>query len=93
MADSWFSSIGNMRFIHEKIKKYFILALKSNRLIAVSQEDKLQGRFHRIDSLDWSGSPICAWIKTMDVAILLHRQIFINKDGSEGILYLINNDI
>ena len=62
-------------------------------MIALSQEDKLQGRFHRIDSLDWSGSPICAWIKTMDVAILLHRQIFINKDGSEGILYLISNDI
>ncbi|MCK5818524.1 MAG: hypothetical protein KAH18_04575 [Psychromonas sp.] len=29
----------------------------------------------------------------MNVAILLHRQIFKNKDGSEGILYLISNDI
>ena len=29
----------------------------------------------------------------MDVAILLHRQIFINKDGSEGILYLISNSV
>jgi hypothetical protein len=29
----------------------------------------------------------------MDIPIILHRQIFKNKDGSEGILYLISNDI
>jgi len=93
LADSWFSSTGNMKFIGEKMKKHFILALKSNRLVALSKEDKLQGRFVRIDSLDWSGSPICGWIKGMDFPIILHRQIFKNKDGSEGILYLISNDI
>ncbi|UJF17067.1 transposase [Vibrio sp. SS-MA-C1-2] len=93
LADSWFSSIGNMKFINDKIKKYFLLALKSNRLIALSKEDKLEGRFQRIDSLDWSDSPILGWVKGMDIPIILHRQIFKNKDGSEGILYLISNDI
>ena len=93
LADSWFSSIGNMRFIHEKMKKHFVLALKSNRLVALSKEDKLQGRFQRIDSLDWSDTPICGWVKGMDTPIILHRQIFKNKGGSEGILYLISNDI
>ncbi|MCK5818550.1 MAG: sterol desaturase family protein [Psychromonas sp.] len=24
--------------------------------------EKLQGRFHRIDSLDWTEYPICAWV-------------------------------
>jgi hypothetical protein len=93
LADSWFSSTGNMKFIHEKMKKYFLLALKSNRLIALSKEDKQQGRFVRIDSLAWSDSPICGWVKGMDIPIILHRQIFKNKNGSEGILYLISNDI
>ena len=41
------------------MKKYFVLALKSNSLVALSKEDKLQGRFQRIDTLDWSESPIC----------------------------------
>jgi len=82
-----------MKFIHEKMKKHFVLALKSNRLVALSKEDKLQGRFQRIDTLDWSESPILGWVKGMDIPILLHRQIFKNKDGSEGILYLISNDI
>ncbi|MCK5818686.1 MAG: hypothetical protein KAH18_05420 [Psychromonas sp.] len=41
--------------------------LKINRLIVLSREDKLQGRFHRIDSLDWSEAPSCGWVKAMDV--------------------------
>ena len=93
LADSWFSSTGNMKFIGEKMKKHFVLALKSNRLVALSKEDKLQGRFVRIDPLDWSDSPICGGVKGMDFPILLHRQMFKNKDGSEGKLYLISNDI
>jgi hypothetical protein len=40
LADSWFSSMGNMKFIHEKMEKHFVLALKSNRLVALTKEDK-----------------------------------------------------
>jgi len=40
LAEIWFSSTGNMKFISEKIKKYFIFALKSHRLVGLSKEDK-----------------------------------------------------
>nr|WP_156873931.1 hypothetical protein [Psychromonas hadalis] len=46
-----------------------------------------------IDSLDWSDTPICGWVKGMDIPVVLHRQIFKNKDGSEEALYLISNDV
>ena len=76
------------------LKKYFLLALKSNRLVALSLEDKKAGCFNRIDSLDWSeGKPIKGWIRGLDFPVLLHRQVFTNKDGSRGILYLITNDL
>lgn len=52
------------------MKKYFVLVLKSNSLIALSKEDKLEGCFQRIDSLDWSEFPICGWVKIMDVLII-----------------------
>lgn len=84
LADSWFSSTSNMKFIHEKMKKHFVLALKSNRLVALSKEDKLQGRFQRIDSLDWSESPIYGWVKGLDTPINLHRQIFKKKMAVRG---------
>jgi len=93
LADSWFSSSENMIFVHKQIKKHFIFALKSNRLAALTLKDKKQGKFVRIDDLDWSGKPIQGWVKGLDFPVLLHRQIFTNKDGSTGILYLVSNDL
>jgi len=94
LADSWFSSSENMEYVKKTLKKYFLLALKSNRLVALSLEDKKAGCFNRIDSLDWSeGKPIKGWIRGLDFPVLLHRQVFTNKDGSTGILYLISNDL
>jgi len=93
LADSWFSSSENMKFIHVRLKKYFILALKSNRLVALSLADKQQGRYVRIDALEWSETPVQGWVKGLEFPVLLHRQVFTNKDGSTGLLYLITNDL
>ena len=94
LADSWFASSENMEYVDKKLKKYFLLALKSNRLVALSIEDKKAGCFNRIDSLDWSEEkPIKGWIRGLDFPVLLHRQVFTNKDGSSGILYLVTNDL
>jgi len=93
LADSWFSSAENMQYIHHTLDKYFILALKSNRLIALTKEDRAKGRFSRIDSLTWSETPVQGWVKGLKFPVLFHRQIFTNKDGSTGTLYLISNDI
>jgi hypothetical protein len=43
-----------MKYIHATLEKQFIFALKSNRLIALNKEDKANGRYTRIDSIQWS---------------------------------------
>ena len=53
LMDSWFGAKENFEFI-TKYKKEFISAVKSNRLIALSLEDKKQGRFIRVDKLELS---------------------------------------
>ena len=73
--------------------KYFILALKSNRLVALTKEDKAKGHFTRIDQLQWSEEPVQGWVKGLAFPVLLHRQLFTNKDGSTGTLYLTSNDL
>ena len=93
LADSWFSSSENMMYLHKTLKKYFIFALKSNRLVALTPEDKAQGRYTRIDSIEWSETPVQGWVKGLDFPVLFHRQTFTNKDGSTGILYLISNEL
>ena len=60
----------------------------------MSTEDKAQGRFVRIDALDWSDpTPVQAWIKGLNFPVLLHRQVFTNKDDSTGLLYLACSDL
>jgi hypothetical protein len=93
LADSWFSSAENMKYIHKTLEKFFIFALKSNRLVALTKEDKAKGRYTRIDSIQWSENPVQGWVKGLDFPVLFHRQVFTNKDGSTGTLYLISNDL
>jgi len=94
LADSWFSAKENLAFIRHRLDKHFIVALKANRTVAVSKADKLQGRFTRIDALSWSEeTPVLGWIKGLDFPVLLHRQVFTNKDGSTGTLYLACSDL
>jgi len=52
LNDLWFASAENMRFVKLDLKKEFIMALKSNRKVALSEDDKSIGKYQRIDQLD-----------------------------------------
>ncbi|USE34312.1 transposase [Endozoicomonas sp. SCSIO W0465] len=54
LADSWFCSNDNMMFIRHDCNKHFLMAMKSNRKVSLSLDDKLQGRSQRIDTVDFS---------------------------------------
>jgi DDE superfamily endonuclease len=94
LADSWFSAQENLTFVRQDLGKHFVVALKSNRTLALTLEDKKQGRFIRIDQLSWTEQqPAQAWPKGLDFPVQLSRQVFTNKDGSTGILYLACSDL
>ena len=94
LTDSWCSSQENMIFIRKNLDRHFIMALTSNRTVVLSEADRQPGRFTRIDSLEWTEhTPVHGWIKGVDFPILLHRQVFTNKDGSIGIVYLACSDL
>jgi hypothetical protein len=57
------------------VEKYFIFALKSNRLIALTKDKKAKGRYTRIDSIQWSEEPVQGWVKGLDFPVLFHRSI------------------
>jgi hypothetical protein len=93
LMDSWFGSVENFDFIVKK-KKHFIAALKDNRLVALSEEDKRQGRFVRIDALELSDKQaVRGWLKGYANAVLLVRQVFTNEDGCTGLLNLVCSDL
>ena len=93
LADNWFGSKENMEFI-ESLGKRFIIGVKANRTIALSNKDKKLGKFQQISSLDMrDGESKKVWLKGVPFQVMLIKKVFTNEDGSIGILYLASNDI
>ena len=50
-------------FIRHGCNKHFLIAMKSNRKVSLSLEDRQQGRSQRIDTVDFTeDKPIKGWI-------------------------------
>jgi hypothetical protein len=93
LADSWFASKENFEFILKK-GKHFISALKDNRLVALTEEDKKEGRFVRISELELADQQaVRGWMKGFSHEVLFIRRVFTNKDGSTGLLNLVCSDL
>jgi len=93
LADSWYSSAENMRFI-EKGGKVFIFELKENRQVTDSEKRRNQGEFERLDKLELSqGKPKKVWIKDLEFPVKVFKQVFTNKDGTIGQRFLVSNKL
>ena len=93
LNDIWFSSAENMVFIKGK-KKHFIMPLKSNRKVALSEPLKKQGKWQPISSLTFdTDTPVTIHLESVPFPLLLARQVFINEDGSQGVQYLVTSDL
>lgn len=94
LADSWFSSKENMEYIRVELGRHFVIAIKSNRTVALSYEAKLRGEFERIDKLDLpEGEPVRGWLRGVDFEVVVYRQVFRSEDGSAGTLYLVSSEL
>ncbi len=72
LMDSWFASQENFE-LTLKQKKLFIAALKDIRLVALSREDKKQGRFVRIRELDLADKQaVHGWLRGFEQEVLLN---------------------
>ena len=52
LTDIWFASAENMCFVKLDLQKDFIMALKSNRNVALSEDDKSKGKHRQIEQLE-----------------------------------------
>jgi hypothetical protein len=94
LADNWFGAKENLDYIHHDLGKYFIIGLKSNRTVALSENDKTSGKFQQVKALEMEdGQSKTVWLKGNSFPVILIKKIFKNEDGTTGILYLASNDI
>jgi hypothetical protein len=92
LSDSWFGNSENMKFVHEKHRGKFIFAIKSNRKVALTREDKKNGRYTNIESLKPEGRTVVAYVEQLDFPILITCQVFKNGNDTAA-LYLASNDL
>jgi len=94
LNDIWFAAAENMCFVKLDLKKDFIMALKSNRKVALSADDKSKGKYQRIDQLEVpEGSTQIIYLEGVPFPLHLVRQVFTNEDFSTGVRYLVTNDL
>lgn len=92
IADSWFGSSENMRFIKAK-KKFFIFDMKFNRQVALNQEHRNKSQWTSLAEVDIpENKPTQVWLKDLEFPVLIIKQVFKNKDNNVGVRFLVSND-
>ena len=94
LNDVWFASSENMTLIKTELKKDFVMPVKPNRKVALSEQDKSQGRSQAVETLAMeAGAAQKVWLEQVAFPLLLVKQVFTNKDNSQGFLYLVTSDL
>ena len=94
LADNWFGSKDNMEFIHDELQKSFIFGIKSNRTLALSENDAKNGRHQQVRSLELEEDVVYkVWLKGLAFPMQLLKKVFKNENGTKGTLYLVSNDM
>ncbi len=92
LADSWYASAENMALVRG-LGHHFVFALESSRTVALSEAARAQGQFHAVQSLAFPDTqPLRVYLRAVQEAVLVTRQVFTNQDGGQGVLYLVSSD-
>jgi hypothetical protein len=93
LNDVWYASSENMMYVKEMLGKDFIMPIKTNRKIALSKKDKLNGKYVTVSQLELKENTIQEiYLEGVSFRLKMVKQVFKNEDGTEGVLYLVSSD-
>ena len=96
LADRWYGASETMKFIGEELKRSFVMPLKADRNIALTKEDKQEGKYQEVGLVELERNKTYRiYVKQLEFPLLLIKQVFKNGDESEteGVLYLVTDDL
>jgi transposase len=80
-------------FIKHDCEKDVISPIKGNRNVALCVEDKINGRYQTVSTLEIKpNAELEIYFEGVDFPCKLIKQVFTNEDDSIGIQYLISSD-
>lgn len=88
-------------YVKTVLGKDFVMPIKTNRKIALSKKDKLNGKYVTVGTLEPSkDTPITIYLEGVSFPLLLIKQVFWESipsrkkaDETEGVLYLVSSDL
>ena len=93
LGDCWFSNAKNINAVLA-VGKHYLGAIKSTTQVALSEHDRQRGIFVAINSLGLEpGTVRRVFLRSVNHAVAICRDVFINKDHSVGELFLLTTDI
>lgn len=93
LCDSWYVNAQNIECIRS-LNKNLIGAVKSNLEIALSKDDRASGKFVKISQIKLTvGVPLIVYIHSVKEPVMICKDIFSNKDASQGELLLLSTDV
>ena len=98
LGDSWYTNADNINADNINavlsLGKHYLGAAKSNLEVALSTTERADGKFIAISELKLQpGTLQKVYLRSVKPAVVVGRDIFINKDGSEGELLLVCTDV
>jgi hypothetical protein len=94
LNDVWYASADNMRLVKGELEREFIMPLKTNRKVALSEADKRQGKYVRVDQMPLEmGETRVILLEGVDFPLALCKQRFVNEDGGQVAQYLVCSDV
>jgi IS4 transposase len=79
--------------LQKELNNDFIMALKSNRKVALSLENKQNKEYISIETLQLGQQTVEVWFEELDFPLLLTKQVFKNENDTVGELYLACSDL
>ena len=92
LADSWYTNAENINAVLA-IKRHWLGACKANLEVALSKQDRANGRFVALSTVNLAvGVPREVYIRSVAVPVVVCKDVLPNKDGSVGELLLLTTD-
>lgn len=91
--DTWYSSAQNMSFIVQDLKKQFVCAIKTNRLISFDvDKNEAQKHWVTVEQADIEPNrPYQISLKKVPFSVILVKKVYNNLNGTIGVQYLVSS--
>lgn len=82
-----------MKYVYEQCETHFVMALKSNRLVARGEKEAKAGHFRPLEELRLGKRAVKLYLKGLEFPVLLVKKTFKHGRKSSGTLYLACSDL